>query len=352
MEIQSRLIGGDSPAYIIAELSANHNGNINNAIDAIILAKKAGADAIKLQTYTPDTITLDSDKEYFKIKHGTIWDGTTLHKLYQKAFTPWKWHKKLFNVAKEQGITCFSSPFDETAVEFLEDLDCPAYKIASPEILDVNLIKKAAQTMKPIIISTGIATLKDIELAIDTCKKVSNNNIAILKCTSEYPAPISRANLLTISDMKKRFNLIAGLSDHTLGYISPVVAVSLGAKIIEKHFITDKKIGGPDASFSLDYNEFKLMVEKIRCAEASIGNINYRSEESVVDGHGFIGRSLFFVKNLKKGEKITHDNVKSIRPGTGMHPKFLESIIGNKVKQNIDKGTPVRFDLINNIKND
>jgi len=347
MKIKSRLINEDTPTYIIAELSANHNGDIDNAINAIRLAKKAGADAIKIQTYTPDTITLDSENEFFKIKHGTIWDGTTLYQLYEKAYTPWDWHPKLFEVAKQENITCFSSPFDLSAVDFLEKLDCPAYKVASPEILDIGLIKKIAQTNKPVIISTGIATLKDIELAINTCKNESNNQIAILKCTSEYPAPISKANLLTIKDMKDRFSVIAGLSDHTLGNISPIVAVSLGAKIIEKHFIANKNIGGPDASFSLDFDEFKSMVKEIRMAESSLGKIKYRSEKSVVNGHGFTARSLFFVKNIKKGDKITHDNVKSIRPGVGLHPKFLDSIIGSRVKMNVQKGNPVSLNLIN-----
>lgn len=345
-KIKDRLISADTPAYIIAELSANHNGDINNAINSIKAAKKAGADAIKLQTYTADTITLDCNNNHFKINHGTIWDGETLHSLYNKAHTPWEWHKELFKVAKKEGITCFSSPFDASAVDLLENLNCPAYKIASPEILDINLIEIVAKTKKPIIISTGIATISDINLALETCYRNNNYNIALLKCTSEYPAPLEKANLITIEDIRNRFNVISGLSDHTLGNISPVVAVSLGAKIIEKHFILDKNIGGPDSSFSLDFNEFKSMVTKIRDAEKVLGKIKYRSENSVKDGHGFTGRSLFFTKDLNKGDIISSKNVRSIRPGIGLHPKYLKSIIGLKLKMDVAYGTPVELKQI------
>lgn len=346
MNINKQLISNQSRAYIIAELSGNHNGKIQNAIKSIIAAKKTGADAIKLQTYTADTITLDCDKEAFQIKHGTIWDGTTLHKLYQQAYTPWEWHEELFRIAKEEGITCFSSPFDNTAVDLLESLDCPAYKVASPEILDINLIEKIAKTKKPIIISAGIATIEDISLAVETCRNVDNNEIAVLKCTVEYPAPLSNANLMTINDIEKRFNVIPGLSDHTLGFIAPVVAVAIGAKIIEKHFIVDKGIGGPDASFSLDFKEFSEMVTRVREAEESLGSIKYREAESVKNGHGFTGRSLFFVEDIKANEIITEKNVRSIRPGFGLHPKYLKSILGKKVIVDIAKGTPVSRSLI------
>ena len=347
MNINNQIISNQSKVYIIAELSGNHNGKIQNAIDAIIAAKKTGADAIKLQTYTADTITLDSDKEEFQIKHGTIWDGTTLHKLYQQAFTPWEWHEELFRIAREEGITCFSSPFDDTAVDLLESLNCPAYKVASPEILDVNLIEKIAKTKKPVIISAGIATIEDISLAIETCRNVGNNEIAVLKCTVEYPAPLSNANLVTIIDIEKRFNVLSGLSDHTLGFIAPIVSVAIGAKIIEKHFIVDKSIGGPDASFSLDFNEFTEMVTRIREAEECLGSIQYREAETVIKGHGFTGRSLFFVENIKANEVITEKNVRSIRPGFGLHPKYLKSILGKKVNVDIEKGTPVKMCLIN-----
>lgn len=346
ISIAGKVIDTQSPAYIIAELSGNHNGKLQNAIDAIIAAKKTGADAIKLQTYTADTISLDSDKEYFQIKHGTIWDGTTLHKLYQQAYTPWEWHAELFRVAGEEGITCFSSPFDATAVALLESLDCPAYKIASPEILDVNLIELVAKTQKPVIISTGIGTIEDIALAITTCRNTGNDQIAILKCTIEYPAPLDHADLLTIRDMATRFKVIAGLSDHTLGFVAPMVAVALGAKIIEKHFIVDRSIGGPDASFSLDMAEFTEMVNKVRDAEKCLGEIKYRSAESVVNGHGFTGRSLFFTQDMNASEVITESNVRSVRPGLGLHPKHLKNILGKKVIAHIDKGTPVSWDLI------
>lgn len=343
LRIADRIIGAQSPAFIIAELSGNHNGRIENAINAITAAKKAGADAIKFQTYTADTITIESDKEYFQIKHGTIWDGTTLHALYQQAYTPWEWHPELFRIAKEEGIICFSSPFDPTAVELLESLDAPAYKIASPEILDTGLIEIVAKTKKPVIISAGIATINDISLAIETCKKVSNEQIAILKCTVEYPAPLSAADLLTIPNMAQKFGVVTGLSDHTMGFVAPVVAVSLGAKIIEKHFIVDRSIGGPDSSFSLNFNEFKEMVMMVRKAEESLGEVKYRTEESIENGRGITGRSLFFVENMKAGEQITEKNVRSIRPGFGLHPKHLKDIIGKRVSSPVEKGTPVSW---------
>jgi len=344
--IGDKAVGESSPAFIIAELSGNHNGKIENAISAIIAAKKAGADAIKLQTYTPDTITLESNKEYFQIRHGTIWDGTTLHALYKQAYTPWEWHPKLFKVAGEEGIICFSSPFDPTAIELLESLNAPAYKIASPEILDIDLIERVAKTNKPVIISTGIATLEDISLAVETCRNVSNDQIALLKCTVEYPAPLSAADLLTIPDMVKKFKVIAGLSDHTMGFIAPVVAVSLGARIIEKHFIVDRSIGGPDSSFSLNFDEFTKMIGMIRQAEECMGEIRYKSKESIANGRGVIGRSLFFVENMKKGDVISENNVRSIRPGFGLHPKYLKELIGKKIVSDIEKGTPVAWQFI------
>lgn len=346
MKIENTEICNSSPVYIIAELSGNHNGKIQNAIDAIIAAKKIGANAIKLQTYTPDTITLDCDNEFFQIKHGTIWDGTTLHKLYQQAYTPWEWHKELFHVAKEEGITCFSSPFDPTSIELLESLNCPAYKIASPEILDIGLIELAAKTGKPVIISSGIATINDIELAVNTCRNAGNNQISVLKCTVEYPAPFAKANLVTIPDIAHRFNVITGISDHTIGYVAPVVALSLGAKIIEKHFIVDRSIGGPDSSFSMDINEFGEMIKQVRIAEECLGSIEYKSEDSISTTRGFTGRSLFFVKDIEIGEEISPDHVRSIRPGFGIHPKNLKSIIGKNVTKIIKRGTPVSWDSI------
>jgi pseudaminic acid synthase len=344
--IGDKNINTSSPAFIIAELSGNHNGKIENAIDAVVAAKKAGADAIKLQTYTADTITINSDKEYFHIKHGTIWDGTTLHALYQTAYTPWEWHAELFRIAQEEGIICFSSPFDDTAVDLLESLNAPAYKIASPEILDIGLIEKVARTNKPVIISTGIATVDDISLAVETCKQAKNEQIALLKCTVEYPAPLDAADLLTIPDMISRFGLTTGLSDHTMGFIAPVVAVSLGAKIIEKHFIVDRSIGGPDASFSMNAGEFAEMITMVRQAEASMGEIKYKSDASIVNGRGLTGRSLFFVENVKAGELVTEKNIRSIRPGYGLHPKHLKELIGKKIACDVERGTPVSWNLI------
>ena len=263
MKIGNSSIGGDSPCFIIAELSANHNGNLQVAIDTIRAAKKAGADAIKLQTYTPDTLTIDCNNEHFKIKGGTLWDGKTLYELYGEAYTPWSWHKQLFEVAREEGLICFSSPFDTTAVDFLEKLNVPAYKIASFEIQDIPLITHTASKGKPIIISTGIAEETDVQLAVDTCRKAGNNDIILLKCTSSYPAPLELANLNTIPDLKQRFKVEVGFSDHTYGFLAPIVAVTLGAKVIEKHFILDKSIGGPDADFSLDVSEFTEMFLKL-----------------------------------------------------------------------------------------
>lgn len=346
LKIDNRVIDYNEPAYIIAELSGNHNGKIDNAIKSIVAAKKTGADAIKLQTYTADTITLDCDNEYFQIKHGTIWDGTTLHKLYQQAYTPWEWHEELFRIAREEGITCFSSPFDNSAIDLLEQLNCPAYKIASPEVLDVNLIQYAAKTKKPVIISTGIAEIPDIQLALDACFTTGNTQVALLKCTVEYPAPFSKANLATIKNMSETFGVLTGLSDHTPGSTAPVVAVALGAKIIEKHFIIDRAIGGPDASFSLNLEEFTAMVKAIREAEESIGTINYYKRPAQQSGRGFTGRSLFIVADMKAGDVITEKHLRSIRPGWGLHPKYYQELIGKKVKSDIKRGTPLNWDLI------
>ena len=332
--------------FIIAELSANHNGDIKVAIETIRAAKRAGADAIKLQTYTADTLTINCKNDYFKINHGTAWDGEYLYDLYNRAYTPWDWHSELFKVANEEGIICFSSPFDNSAVDLLEELKTPIYKIASFEIQDIPLISYAASKMKPIILSTGIAEVSDIELAIETCRKVGNNDITILKCTSAYPADPSDANLLTVPDIKTRFGVKAGLSDHTMGIEGPVVAVVLGATVIEKHFILDKSIGGPDAHFSLDEKEFTEMVTALRKAEQMIGSVDYEMTDKKKKSRQF-SRSLFIVKDVKSGDKISNENVRSIRPGFGMHPRHLSEIIGKKFKQDFEKGTPMNFDLIN-----
>ncbi len=340
MKIADFDISDSNRTFIIAELSANHNGDKQVAIDTIRAAKKAGADAIKLQTYTPDTITIDCDNEYFQIKEG-LWEGKTLYELYGEAYTPWEWHEELFEVAKDEGLICFSSPFDKTAVDFLEKLNTPAYKIASFEIQDIPLIEYAASKGKPIIMSTGIATEEDIQLAVDTCRKAGNEEIILLKCTSSYPAPIELANLRTMVDMKGRFGVEIGLSDHTIGNTVPIVATSLGAQVIEKHFILDKSIGGPDADFSLDVEEFSSMVKVVGEAEKALGEVTYELSEKVEKNKKF-ARSLFAVKDIKEGEKFTEENVKSIRPGYGMHPKNLKKVIGTESKVDIKKGEPFK----------
>ncbi|MFP3892094.1 pseudaminic acid synthase [Exiguobacterium indicum] len=332
--------------FIIAELSANHGNDIQIAKKTMMAAKEAGADAIKLQTYTPDTITIDCSNQYFQLNQGTIWDGRTLYDLYKEAYTPWEWHKELMDYAKEIGIICFSSPFDSSAVDFLESLNVPAYKIASFEITDVPLIEYIASKQKPVIISTGIATMQEIDEAIAACKRAGNEEIILLKCTSSYPAKIEEANLKTMQNMKATFDVEVGLSDHTLGIIAPVVATTLGAKVIEKHFILDKAIGGPDASFSLDPQEFKAMVDAVRDAEASLGKIDYQLNEKKVKNRNF-SRSLFVVKDIKAGETFTKEHVKSIRPGHGLPPKYMISIMGKTARYDIERGTPLQWDQIN-----
>ncbi|MEN8809867.1 MAG: pseudaminic acid synthase [Flavobacteriales bacterium] len=332
--------------FIIAELSANHGGKIEITLETVRAAKRAGADAIKIQTYTADTITFDSKKEHFKINQGTHWDGQYLYDLYKEAYLPWEWHAEIFKVAKEEGLVCFSSPFDYTAVDFLEELNTPIYKIASFEITDIPLIEYAASKGKPMIISTGIAEIEDIELAIQTCKKAGNNDITILKCTSAYPASLEDANLITIPDIMKRFGVKSGLSDHTLGTEAPAIAVALGATVIEKHFILDKSIGGPDAHFSLDEKEFAEMVSAVRKAEEMMGKVDYEMTEKKKKSRQF-SRSLFVVEDVRKGEVLTEENVRSIRPGFGMHPKYLKELLGTKFSQDIERGTPLSFELIN-----
>ncbi len=343
MKIDNFEINSNSPVFIIAELSANHNGSIDTALETIKAAKRVGADAIKLQTYTADTITIDSDADDFKLKQGTIWDGKTFYKLYQEAYTPWEWHKTLFDAAKAEGLVCFSSPFDKTAVDFLEDLDAPAYKIASFEITDIPLIEYVASKGKPIIISTGIARQEDIELAVEACKRQGNNDIALLKCTSSYPAPIEEANMVMVDDLAKRYGVISGLSDHTMGTTVPVVATCFGAKIIEKHFILDRSIGGPDASFSLNEEEFTAMVKSVREAELAIGKVDYELTDKQVKGREF-SRSLYVTSDIKEGDVITEENVRSIRPGFGLHPKHYNEILGKVSTQDLKKGTAFRLE--------
>jgi pseudaminic acid synthase len=345
IRINDYLIGEKHPILIIAELSANHNGSLQNALNTIKAASRAGANAIKLQTYTPDTITLDLKTEDFKLSQGTIWDGKYLYDLYSEAYTPWEWHEELFRAAKEEGLICFSSPFDKTAVDLLESLNTPAYKVASLEITDVPLIEYISSKGKPVIISTGIAGMDDIELAVETCRKAGNNQIILLKCTSSYPAPIEEANLAMIPDMATRFDVITGLSDHTVGITVPVAATVLGAKVIEKHFITDRSIGGPDASFSLDEKEFSLMVKAVREAENAIGKVDYAITENMKKSREF-SRSLYVVKDIKAGETITEENVRSIRPGYGLAPKHYYEVIGKTVTRDLIKGTPLKLEHV------
>ncbi len=323
--------------FIIAELSANHGGSIEIAIETIRAAKRTGADAIKLQTYTADTITLDSDKEDFIIKGGTIWDDKRLYDLYKEAYLPWEWHEELFRVAKEEGLVCFSSPFDKTAVDFLEELGNPIYKIASFEITDIPLIEYTASKGKPMIISTGIAEYEDIDLAVQACINKGNNDITLLKCTSSYPAPVEEANLIMMQQFVKDFGVKVGLSDHTLGITVPIVATTLGATVIEKHFILDHSIGGPDASFSLDEKEFTEMVAAVRLAEKAIGRVSYETTEKQKAGKAF-ARSLYVAEDIKTGEIFTEKNVRSVRPGFGLHPKYLKDYLGKISNKNWKKG--------------
>ncbi len=331
--------------FIVAELSANHGGDIKIAIETIKAAKRAGADGIKLQTYKPSTMTINSEKIDFIVKSNSIWDGRSFYDLYEEAHTPWEWHEELFKVAKNEGLVCFSTPFDKTAVDFLENLGNPIYKIASFEITDIPLIDYIASKSKPIIISTGIAKKSDIKLALKTIRRKNSNEIVLLKCTSSYPAPLSEVNLLTLTDYTKSFNVIPGLSDHTLGITAPVVATALGARVIEKHFIIDKHIGGPDSSFSLDFDEFSEMVKAVRSAELSVGSINYKLSEKQKLGKSFC-RSIYIVEDVKKGDIVTGKNIKSIRPGFGMHPKHLNSILGKRFSSNYSMGTRMSFDKL------
>lgn len=344
MKIGNYSIDNNSSVFIIAELSANHNGSIETAIETIRAAKRAGANGIKLQTYTCDTMTIDSDKDDFVIK-GTIWDNQNLYKLYQEAYTPWEWHEKLFKVAEEEGLVCFSSPFDKTSVDFLEKLNTPAYKVASFEITDIPLIEYVASKGKPVIISTGIAELEDIELAVETCRKAGNDQIALLKCTSSYPAPIEEANMIMVQDLAKRFNVVSGLSDHTMGATVPIVATAFGAKIIEKHFILDRSIGGPDASFSMNEIEFTKMVKSVREAELAIGVVDYNLTVKQTKGRDFC-RSLYVVDDIRAGDVITEENVRSIRPGFGLHPKYYNEVLGKKVTHEVEKGERFKMDFI------
>lgn len=346
MQIGNFKIGNDSTTFIIAELSANHGGSLNTALESVEAAADAGADCIKLQTYRADTITLDSNKDDFIIK-GTIWEGQNLYKLYEQAHTPWEWHEPIIKFANKLGLECFSSPFDFSAVDYLEKLNVPAYKIASFEITDIPLIEYVAKKQKPVILSTGIATKEDIELAIQTCYKAGNKNIALLKCTSSYPAPIEEANLSLIQSFQKDFDVITGLSDHTISNTAAITSVILGGKIIEKHFILDRSIGGPDASFSLDFTEFKEMVKSVRETEKCLGNGTYNLTPKQESGKVF-SRSLYISANVKKGDIISPENIRSVRPGFGIHPKFYQEILGKKFLSDLELGDRLEWEHVEN----
>lgn len=330
--------------FIIAELSGNHNGDIELAKKTILAAKEAGVDAVKIQTYTADTITLDCDTEDFQI-HGGLWDGYNYYRLYQEAYTPWDWHHELFDYAKEIGIILFSTPFDNTAIDLLEECGNPIYKIASFEITDVNLIRYAASKGKPMIISTGIATEEDIRLAIEACRSVGNNDITLLKCTSSYPAPLSKANLLTIPDMKDRFGVKVGVSDHSLTNTLPIAAVALSATVVEKHIILDRALGGVDSGFSIDADQFATMVKEIREVEQVMGDVYYITDPWSLPARKD-SRSLYISQDVKAGDIITEENVRSVRPGFGLHPKHLNAILGKKFRVDASKGDRMRLEMV------
>jgi pseudaminic acid synthase len=348
VEIAKRKIGPGYPTFMIAEMSANHNQNFNEAVEIIQAAKQCGADAVKLQTYTPDTLTLDCHSECFRIE-GTPWKGKTLYNLYAEAYTPWEWQPELKKIADEVGIILFSTPFDTTSVDFLEDhVNVPAYKIASFEIVDIPLIEYVARKGKPIIMSTGMTSLEEIKEAVEAARKAGAGDIALLKCTSAYPALPEEMNLRTIPHLAETFQVVAGLSDHTLGIAVPVAAAAIGASVIEKHFTLSRNNGGPDASFSLEPDEFREMVEAIRTVEKAMGEVCYgltpREERNKV-----FRRSLFVVKDIKAGEILTEEHVRSIRPGCGLHPRFLKDIIGKKAKRDLKKGTPMNWGVISHL---
>lgn len=349
--VGKRKIGEKNPVYIIAEMSANHNQDFKQAVRILEMAKEAGADAIKLQTYTPDTITIDCENEHFRIGRGTIWEGKNLYQLYKEAYTLWEWQPKLKKVADELGLDFFSTPFDYTAVEFLERMDVPAYKIASFELVDVSLIKRVAKTGKPMIISTGMATIAEIDEAVQVAREAGAKEISLLKCTSAYPALPEEMNLRTIPHMAEAFRLPIGISDHTLGIAVPVVAVALGACIIEKHFTLLRSEPGPDNAFSLEPHEFKTMVEAVRAAEKALGTVSYTVTEYEETSRVF-RRSLFVVKDMGLGEEFTKENVRSIRPGYGLHTRYLEEVLGRSATRAIERGTPLSWKLIGGVCKD
>ncbi len=342
IEIDGREVGPNRPPYIIAELSANHNGNLDRALETISMAKKMGADAIKLQTYTADTMTIDCEDEEFQI-HGGLWDGYNLYRLYEWAQTPFQWHKSMFDHARKNEITCFSTPFDETAVDLLEDLNVPAYKIASFETVDLPLIRYVAETKKPMIISTGMADLEEISEAVDTAREAGCTDLILLHCISGYPAPEEQCNLRTIPDLAKRYKVIPGLSDHTLGTAVSIAGVALGACVIEKHVTLSRKDKGPDSEFSLEPEQLKRLCEETRTAWKSLGKAGYE-RKLVEDDNIRFRRSIYIVKDVKAGEVLTLENTRRIRPGFGLSPKYFGNVIGRKIKVNLERGTALKWD--------
>lgn len=345
IRIGKHLMNDNSPTFIVAEMSANHLMDFDRAVAIMKAAKEAGADAIKIQTYTADTITLDCDEPCFQITQGTIWDGTTLHKLYQTAYTPWEWQPKLKEIAEEIGLEFFSSPFDFSSVDFLEELDVPVYKIASFEITDIPLIKKIAKLGKPMIFATGVARLADIELALQTCKEEGNEQIILLKCTSSYPAPYEDINLKTMVSMGETFECMIGLSDHSMGHAVADAAVAMGAKIVEKHFTLSREDGGPDAAFSMEPDEFKTMVDDIRKIEKALGKVTYELTQKQTREREHT-RSLFVAQDMKAGEVFTAENLKSVRPGCGLHTMYYEELLGKRIKADAKLGTPMSWELV------
>ncbi len=349
ISINGRRIGTGHPVYVIAELSANHNQDFDQAVKIIHAAKEAGADAVKLQTYTADTMTIKSDREYFRVGGGTLWDGKTLHALYSEAFTPWEWQPNLKKIANDLELDLFSSPFDETAVDFLEEIGVPAYKVASFELVDIPLIQRIARAGKPIIMSTGMATVEEIEEALRAAQVAGATQLALLKCTSAYPADAADMNLRTIPEMIRRFDVPVGLSDHSMDVSVPVTAVALGACMIEKHLTLSRAHAGPDSAFSLEPHEFRAMVDAVRTSEAATGTVSFGPGQHEKSSLAF-RRSLFVVEDIKRGELLTLRNVRSIRPGHGLHTRHINAVIGKAVLHDIERGTPLSWDLIENVK--
>ena len=343
--IGKRLISEDSPVFVIAEMSANHLMDFDRAVAIMNAAREAGADAVKIQTYTPDSITLNCEDPCFQLTQGTLWDGTTLYKLYETAYTPWEWQPKLKKLAEEMGLIFFSSPFDLSSIDFLEEMEVPAYKVASPEITDIPFLKRIAQTGKPIIISTGVAHMADIELALRTCREAGNEQVILLKCTTAYPAPYEDINLKTIPSMRESFDCITGISDHTMGGAVADAAVALGAKVVEKHLTLRRADGGADAAFSMEPEEFREMTENIRRVEKALGKVTYDLTPKQQNTRKY-SRSLFVAKDMKAGEVFTPENLRSVRPACGLHTMYYEEILGKRITRDARLGTPMSWQLV------